>query len=102
MGARRTVGFQPWVPSDAPELEVQATTGKATPTEPLTPVVEVDDDAEVADEVGVVEAGPINELPQPASSRPAAARAAPCLRTRPPFLRPLAIRVSWNTHWPRR
>jgi hypothetical protein len=39
-------------------------------------VVEVEDTG-AADDVGVVEAGPINELPQPASRNPMAARPAP-------------------------
>ena len=98
MGARRTVGFQPRLPSDAPELEVQATTGKATPTDPLTPVVEVEADAEADDEVGVVEAGPISELPQPANRRPRAARAARAAswaRTRPACCRFNPVSFCW-------
>jgi hypothetical protein len=76
MGARSTVGFHPSSPNDAPELDVQATTGKATPTDPPTPVVEVED-TEAAEDVGVVEAGPISELPHPASRKPMVARTAP-------------------------
>ena len=80
----------------------QATTDKATPTDPLTPVVEVEDTG-AADDVGVVEAGPINEDPATGQQEADGGQSSPVSPHSARRLQPVHPRHSLhNGHWPRR
>ena len=78
MGASRTVGFHPELPSGVPEAVVHATTGNATATSPVSgevvAVVAVGAAAPPAGVGEVVVADPMSELPHPASTPPTANR----------------------------
>ena len=73
------VGLHPGLSSGAPELVVQATTGKATATSPVSGAVVVVDVVFPVDwgTGGVVDAEPMIELPQPDTSAPADSSTAP-------------------------
>ncbi len=69
MGASKTEGLHPCVPRDAPEAEVQATTGNATATSPFSgAVVGVTVDPDEPDGAGAVGLAASSDVPHPVTN----------------------------------